>query len=323
MNVKLTTPRYQKYRLAVRCKFHPVYRKALQINYTPIFVDFLDSRLRKFLQNAILSIFGEPGSGKSYVGWSVAECMTKILSKYYNTSFTEDNVYLDIAELSERLQHAKKGEVYMLDEQTDFFGTGSQFVLSTLQNIEMTCRKHQINLIYCAPCVRTHYHNLVLETFLCKWPEQRKTVCEEGYIPFGKTFCFVYGQESKNYLDPLGYIVVNHPKNLEALRAYEKKKDKYIKRALKGDSINLTSIRERIIDEFYESGYAEACRSKKDIKVAIKMLGILPDGAPNTFLDEIAHQIKMERELGITRPTPKYYTKEDRHAKEKRSSPPS
>jgi len=199
----------------------------------------------------------------------------------------------------------------MLDEQADFFGTGTTYVLTTLQNIEMTCRKNQINLIYCAPCVRTHYHNYVLETFMCKWPEQRRTVTEKGYIPFGKTFSFVYGQQSKNYLDPQGYIVTNHPKNLEALIRYEKKKDTYNKRVQGGDAINIKAIKERIISEYRNSKYAPSCETKKDIRMAIKLLGILPDGAPNTLLEDISHQIWMENRLGFYESEEEgYYKKE-------------
>ena len=64
MEYKLITPKYQRYKLKIRCKYHPIYERALKVNFTPLFKDFLISRLTKFLQNFILSIFGEPGTGK-------------------------------------------------------------------------------------------------------------------------------------------------------------------------------------------------------------------------------------------------------------------
>ena len=291
-------PDYQKHRLKIKLQAHPIYKRALRFNYAPLFMNFVESRLGNWLQNVIISIFGEPGMGKSYVGWTIGEIMTNILVKFYpNVIFDETHVYLDLAELEERLKTAQKGETFMLDEQTDFYGTGSNFVIATLGNIEMTCRKNQINLIYCAPCVRTHYHNLVLETFMSRWPIQRCTVREKGYIPEGQTLCFVYGQQSKTFFDPLGMMKVNHPKNLEALRKYELNKDEYMARVLQGDSINISGVRNKIIAKFMESEYVDRCFSKKDIRMALKILKIVPDGAPNTFLDDIAHQIIMEGKI--------------------------
>lgn len=234
------------------------------------------------------------------MAWTIGELLAKLLSKFYPyVDFTDDNVFLDLAELNERLKVARPGETFVLDEQTEFYGIGSLWFVTTLQNIEMTCRKNQINFIYCSPMIRTHYHNLVLETFLNRWPEQRCTVKDEGYIPFGKTFCFVYSQQSKNYLDPMGHVTVNHPRNLEALRRYEDKKDEYIKRVLKGEAISMSKTKEAIIKAFRSSRYSHLV-TKKDITTALKILkdkdgnSIIPDGTPNTFINEIADRIYFE-----------------------------
>jgi len=283
---------------------HPIYKRALKVNMTKLFLDYIQSRVVDFRQNAIISIFGETGTGKSYVGWRIGEYIEHIVQKYLGiyVPFTDSNVHLDLAEQLSYLKNAKICDTHMLDEQTDFYGTASVYVISTMQNIEMTARKKQVNLIFCSPCVRTHYHNYVLETFLVKWPKQRVTVNDEGYIPLGKTYCFVYSAESKNYLDPLGYITVSHPEKLQQLKNYEKKKDEYIEKVLKGEPISIEEMRQGYINDFFNH---PIYKSNPDIfrfknKIIILLNKIMPGGAPNTFKKEIADEIKLLIETNST-----------------------
>jgi hypothetical protein len=292
---ELYTPEYQLHRLKLRFKVSPAFKKAVSENITPIIINFIESRVITYLQNVIISIFGETGLGKSYVAISLCELICKLRESHgfkTGTEWSDDHIHFDISELLDRLKYAKPGESFILDEQTTFFGTGSQYVIEQLGNIEMTCRKRQVNFFFCSPVVRTHYHNYVFEPYLTRWPKQRCTVLDKEYIPYGKTICFVYSNTSKKYLDPIGHVVVNHPKNLKVLRKYEKRKDKYIKEVLKGESINIERMIQDITEKFLNSEYKNIVRYKKEVKRILRK-HFVPGGMPNTMIDEIATEIMM------------------------------
>lgn len=303
MNYKLITPQYQLDRLKLRISAHAAYKRALKLNMTKMFMDFVKSRVVDFRQNIILSIFGETGTGKSYVGWRLGEYVQWLVMTYLNINleFDERSVHLDLASQLANLKYAKPFSVNITDEQTDFYGTGSLYVVSSMENIEATCRKVPLNFICCSPRVRTHFHNYVLETFMVEWPKQRKVVGEEGYIPHGRTYCFVYSPESKKYIIPMGYIIINHPTKLDALIRYEKKKDNYMEKIITGESISVEEIRQEHISEFFKHEMYTSNpnlflgRSGRPVKSKIKILlnKVIPGGAPNTFRNEIATEIQM------------------------------
>ena len=287
--IVLHTPKYQLYKLKIRLRTWPIYKRALRLNVVPVIKEFIQSRCIDYKQNVIISIFGETGTGKSYIAFVLCE----YISTLNGVPFSHKNIYIDLAELKEALKDAMPGESYVLDEQTDVFGEGSGYTIAAVKNIEMTCRKRQINFFFCSPMVRTHYHNYILESFMIRWPKQNKTVQDKGYIPFGYTYAFAYQAGSTSYLDPIGFIKTGHPKGLPYLVKYEKYKDKKIDNYLEGGTIDLETIKEKYVLKFLNDPIADSCLTKDEIKEGL--LKVLPKGLPTKMTDSLVTRVKMVR----------------------------
>lgn len=299
MEYQLHTPKYQLLRLKIRFKLSEYFRFALKNNVTPMVCDFVKNRCINYKQNVIISIFGETGFGKSYVAFRMCEYIKKLQKKYLNRNipFDENHIFIDMSEMNDFLQTKIDEEIdmtgwsFVLDEQAEMYGMGSHFEIGKLKNIEMTCRKKQINLFYCSPMVRTHYHNYILECFLTRWVKQNMTVNDKGYIPYGKTYVYVYPHDVGSFTRPLGYMILNHPEGVDYIQRYEKYKDTKIDSYLGGATLDMETIKKKVVTKYFEQPFAQNLTSVGDISEALT--SILPSGTSITFLKSIAQRIKL------------------------------
>jgi len=165
-------------------------------------------------RNAIISIYGPTGSGKSYSGIQIANIIQKLYKKQFNTN----NICYSSDELMKAAREAKQQDTLLFDEQSigGGFGSGSGRSISELQMLEETIRKKQINLIFISPELKTHNHNFILRT----WGINRERKRSKLIVSTPKN-------------DILGYIIVKMPPK-QIIKEYEIKKDNFLNNFLEG-----------------------------------------------------------------------------------------
>ena len=109
--------------------------------------------------NCIISITGYPGTGKSWGGLALAEILQKI---YKNNSLY---IVYSPSELLEKLKEAPKGSTFIMDEQTQRTGTGSETEKYEMNNAEQTMRKFLINFIWISAIPQSHLDMFSLTTY--------------------------------------------------------------------------------------------------------------------------------------------------------------
>lgn len=114
------------------------------------------------IQNFVMSISGDQGSGKSLAGYR----LTEFLSHAFGVKF-DLNVSLAMTQddALNKVRVAKKKNTIWLDEQRKAeYGVMGNLIGDQLADFEDQLRKEQINFIYCSPELRKHSHFFVFET---------------------------------------------------------------------------------------------------------------------------------------------------------------
>jgi hypothetical protein len=116
--------------------------------------------------NLIITLFGPPGTGKSYIGLTFA-CMIQFcylkLKKMYPKKYghLQSKIHLCFSdwEVNEALKVATPGDIVVQDERPVIHGQGSRITMDSINNIRKAVRAKQINYIGITP---TEMHDVVV-----------------------------------------------------------------------------------------------------------------------------------------------------------------
>lgn len=119
--------------------------------------------------NFIASFIGDTGCGKSRAAmWAAIK-----LRMFFKRKWDIGSLYFDVEDLLADLPESKKGDVFVLDEQTSSFGPGSYQRMVALSNVEETVRQEQVNFLYCSPFLKIHAHHYVFDHAHKEWGRGR------------------------------------------------------------------------------------------------------------------------------------------------------
>lgn len=199
--------------------------------------DILEHDLRYLTKkmNVIMSIYGLPGTGKSWALLSLAEFISKITKHPFPP---ENSCHMNY-EIEKRLQEVKRDATLTLNEQLKSWGTGSGRRDQELSNMEQTMRRKKINFLYASPDLHTHLHNFILETYGI---DERNGVAK-----------FVLYTPSKKVL---GYVTLRKPskKMIEEFeKADEKFKDKVVERTTSANTQIADYVKEFMSDPVFKT----------------------------------------------------------------------
>lgn len=184
-------------------------------NITDFFLKELEGRIAE-TQNVIMSLYGDQGKGKSYLG----SYLMHVLCQIANTTPNIDNVCFTATDLLLSMKHADINDVFILDEQPQFRGRGSLRESEALENIQEVVRKKQIHMMFISPDLEDRNHFFVLRP-IWVFKKKKRTVS----IFYKK---FRYPEAG---LKPMGYVVTKlAPESF--LKKYERKKDLFINQML-------------------------------------------------------------------------------------------
>jgi len=230
-------------------------RRRIFSDLSKYFYAWLEERM-KTQKNAIISVIGKTGYGKSFA----AIYLGMYLSKMYGMKFDASHIFFTCADLVERLKTAKDGETFMQDEQVGLerIGEGSMSEKLALDSIEATVRVRQINLIFCSPELRSHVNHWVIEA---QRIDDKKKTCRHA-------ICSV----RNDTLHPFGRIYTGCPNDAELLKEYDKRKQAFIDAVLNQEVRDPASKWEEIAQEFcdkYLERYLGMFSSKKELQTLI------------------------------------------------------
>lgn len=178
----------------MKCKEDASYGQAIKLNMTPMFFNSLKERIVNDKLNAVISIYGPTGSGKSMAGGYIQE----FISKLTGVSITEKNIFFSATEAISDIEDAQAGSVFLSDEQPFQMGVGSRRESTELRNLEeIAIRKERINIVFCSPTLRDHSHHFILET----WAKNRETF---------ETFHILHDPHDI-FLRPRGFVITGKP----------------------------------------------------------------------------------------------------------------
>ena len=208
-------------------QWNPLFLSAINNRMSPSFYNWIDTRLHVQTANAIFSITGLQGTGKSYAAvWLAVEKLG---------NFDLSHLTFDLTELLHKLKTAKRGDTFIYDEQKMEFGPGARRQKADIQAIEEACRQYQLNLIFCAPSVKTHAHQYVIE-------------CWGRNYALKRTYSIVYSQK----MTPMGYIETGYPPE-DLMVGYNKLKEAYIRKVLDQKGTERYSEWQAMIDSLRKS----------------------------------------------------------------------
>ncbi len=153
--------------------------------------------------NLLVEIWGEQGSGKSYLALSLS------------SFFPERKVFWRKDDIIQNLSSLKENTCVILDEQVAEWGLGSFRISLEYETLLETLRKRQISFIHASPTSKIlSLCHLGIETL---YVDRKKQV----------THALLYDRQGS----PLGRIQVQHPKTFlgdEFIQEYEREKDKFL-----------------------------------------------------------------------------------------------
>jgi len=164
-----------------------------------------------------MSVYGDPGSGKSEACIYFCFLFEKWLKDKYNTTFDLDHVSFSYVDTNKLLRKSNPGDIILTDEQVEMHGEGSRAELDALANIESIIRQEQICLLFASPEPRTHVHHFVLES--------TNLIDYERKLNY---FILYHGLHTER---PKGIVITRKPADDEFVREYQKKKAKFIRKA--------------------------------------------------------------------------------------------
>ena len=205
---------------------YPAYAYAYSIDMTDIFYNEIKDRLTHN-KNIIIEIVGEPGSGKSYSGSTIALFCNSVM----NVPFTIKNFAWTNTDFIESVSTFQKRNTIVKDEQPRaIYGEGSVIEQVTMQDIEEIIRKAQINMVFISPESRSWHSGVhyILQTFDMSYTNRTNTL-------------LVHPSTDHNLTEPIGAIILKHPVDAypsfkPVLDQYEALKDEFI-----SDATNQTS----------------------------------------------------------------------------------
>jgi hypothetical protein len=192
---------------------NPLLIRAFYNNLTPQLVNHIETIIRRE-GNIIISIFGEPNSGKSIIGLTLAVLYYIIKQKITGIE-PEILIAKSKAEAKKMIISANYHALVMEDEQPKHRGDGSVILEDNLNNLYKICRATQISYIKITP---EFYIPKIVNVFLRAF----------GINKFLKlNRAIVYNVKTQN---PIGYIITEMiDENSRLFKEYHKDKHKNVK----------------------------------------------------------------------------------------------
>lgn len=205
---------------------HPDYIHVFSKNndYSKSFPNSFRTRIRNG-GNMVLGIGGEPNSGKSDGGASIAfeiqEALTEILelNPPFYLAFTTSEFNATIVKIRKDLAKIKKGGILLRDEDPREHGRGARTLTENLENIKEIVRKFQVFFIFIAPRKPKELSKSLFTYFL----ESAGKDYENNKIRF-----LLYDPTYKDGKIPIGRIKIERHKNDKFREEYQNRKDAFI-----------------------------------------------------------------------------------------------
>ncbi|MCP4651534.1 MAG: hypothetical protein GY853_15840 [PVC group bacterium] len=236
---------------------HVFYRKN---DYTESFLKSIQTRIRN-QTNIILVIYGEPHSGKSEVGQSIAFNIVESFKEQLELS-VRIRLGFSTSEFDGILRKLKKGDVAIRDESPKASGAGARTIKNNLDNIVEIVRANQNSFIFISPrkveaSVVTYYLEVAGKDY-----DNRKVRC------------ILYDPAHKDGKEPIGRIFFSLHENDRFRKNYEKKKLRNIEGILRNAGQVTVEINEerfnRDLDSLLEICRESGVKSKRDIESRIR-----------------------------------------------------
>lgn len=225
--------------------------------------DLLDAEVKwrhKFKSqgmNFIISIHGDPGTGKSSIGHALSKKVTGVYKVPFKLS---KHLFYSVPELNLALDSARPGETYWQDEQPrGFTGIMSAADARLLLEKEDQLRRNQNNLIFCAPFEAVHSHQFVFKTL--PFIERQK----DGYPEYFT--CVLYTKRHFDDLEVARGVLTFPMMSKKEFKEYDAAHKRHINRLQKGQYTSLLSLEADAKRVVKESGDSLILENKKGEKL--------------------------------------------------------
>lgn len=156
-------------------------------------------------RNAIISISGGTGGGKSFAAIRLAYWINKL----YKTE-NKPEIFFKPEEALEALPDIKTPNTMILDEAVPAAGTGSGRTIAEFRTLEETIRAKQLSMIFCSPTLHRHVAHFTLEAYGIKSKEK-----------ISKLVLYTPDQVA------IGFVIIKSPTS-EMLLNYTKQKQEFL-----------------------------------------------------------------------------------------------
>jgi len=260
---------------------------------TDVWIEELEWRKRRG-KNLILQWYGETGAGKSLSSIYWGAYWSKLWGYNFDIGDLEEtesgvfhqkpkgNIFFDRRDLLERIKRAKKGEIFILDEEVAKSGVGSRREVELLQNIEKTVRQKQVSIIYNSPVLSQHVpHFLFKAPDVIDYDEKLSKVIlvkpvEEYFI-------------TKLYI---GYIVSKKPSK-KFLEKYNRIKNAFIDKVLKMQVNSSVEFYRKLAQKYFSDPRTEKIVDNKGRLMKTLLKTLIMSEHPELAGTEVAHIVNL------------------------------
>lgn len=262
-------------------------------NITDVWMEELEWRKRRG-KNLILLWYGETGAGKSLSSIYWGAYWNKLWGYKFGIADLEEtesgvfhqkpegNIFFDRRDLLERIKNAKKGELFILDEEVAKSGVGSRREVELLQNIEKTVRQKQVSIIYNSPVLSQHVpHFLFRAPDVIDYNENLSKVIlvkpvEEYFI-------------NKLYI---GYITSRKPSK-RFLDKYNKVKSAFIDKVLKMQVNSSVEFYKKLAQKYLDDKRMDKMVDSKGKIMKTLLKTLIMSEHPELAGTEVAHVVNL------------------------------
>jgi hypothetical protein len=210
----------------------PWFREAYNTNYQQTFFDSLDYRIKHGIP-IIISILGQPNTGKAFSALYLAEYISKKSKiKFPNNAA---NVSFSSRELINSLVKSKPHETFVnMGIRAINVGLGSQSLNQELDNVKYNLLARKNNMIYVSPTLEYNWHYCILEPLGINY---KKKICR----------VMVYDQKEM----PVGLIHLPAPSSA-LIANFEKKKKAFAEKIITRTSSDFIEEVEKTIEKLHK-----------------------------------------------------------------------
>jgi hypothetical protein len=275
-------PRLLREEIEARESMDATFENFLETDLTQeVYEEFDKVRQPRSQQNALVSVYGKTGVGKTYS--ALYWC------GFLDPTFNAEKIFFDYNSVVYARRTFKPHTAVLVDEQARLYGVDMMRVSSILTALKEQLRKKSIHFFFVSPVIRNEYQSSKM-VFECIYHSPKT---KENLVAY-KT----------NELITLGHIRIPHPLNTiskKLLLEYERMKDEHLEELTEKPSDEVEDIANKVIDDQFFKDMEKMYLQKKTYipsKILVQIINkIFPEFNSSIIVHEIADRIRMTKEF--------------------------